>query len=92
MASPVFKIDKIKAPKFKDRGRFAPHECNGALVAAKAIYGKHSFKIAWDCIDGWHLLDGKVKVALWNMEPATNLKKCPFCECGLIAANKVEII
>ncbi len=93
MASPVFKFENIKAPKFKNRGKFAPHECVGAEEAGNKTFGKHSFKIAWDCVDGWHILDNKVKIAgNYKGAPTTGLKKCPFCDCQLTIANKVEIV
>jgi hypothetical protein len=90
MASPLFKDAALKL-KAKKKDKPVTHQCVASLHAAQNMYGRHDFKVAWDCLDGWHLLDLKKKVASYKGGPSTGLKKCPFCECELQIVNKVEI-
>lgn len=89
MPNPLFKTGQKLKPAKKDKP--ATHQCVASADVAQKMFGRHDFKLAWDCLDGWHILDLKKKIVNYKGKPAKELKTCPFCDCQLQIVNKVEI-
>lgn len=91
MASPLFKTTStLKTKKLKPACP-ASHQCREAMYAADRLYGRHCYRVVWDCLDGWNLTDMDVKVARYDTKPAKGLRQCPFCGGDLPVVNEVEI-
>jgi hypothetical protein len=54
-------------------------------IAAEGWSEVH-YNIVYDCMDGWHLLDGKKKNMIYS-----RLTECPFCNKTLGRVNEVVI-